>query len=239
MCLERWTEEWLPQAENRINYSFRSRDRLREALTHRSYTQANQAEPNYERLEFLGDALLELVVSEELLSRFPEMDEGDLTRMRATVVSREHLFILAQRIGLGDLLRLGKGEEKTGGREKKAILADVFESLAGAIYLDGGLDPARDFVLRQLAPDLDGLAAGALPWHDHKSQLQEVLHQQGKTAPIYQVVQEDGPPHERVFTVEVEIEGQAAGLASGSSKKRAEQRAAAGALEEISAEPEM
>jgi len=218
-----------------LGYCFQSGRILEEALTHRSYSQL-EGQRNYERLEFLGDALIELAVSQELMERFPAANEGDLTRMRASLVSRDHLSKLAGRLELGDLILLGKGEEKSRGRGKRTILADVFESVAGAIYLDGGWEEARYFLLRHLGADLDRFDSGLFQCRDPKSRLQETLHSLGKTSPVYRVVEEAGPAHERVFKVEVQIDGEGAGQASGSSKKKAEQRAAAGALEELGKE---
>lgn len=234
-----WSDEssWLHDAQTQIGYRFRNLSYLEAALTHRSWDSSSGG-INYERLEFLGDALLELAASEQLLSRFPEINEGDLTRMRARLVSREHLASLSRQLDLGRFLRLGNGEEKSGGRQKKAILADVFESVSGAIYLDGGLDPARNFLLEHLNPDLDRLERGEIEWKDHKSQLQEALHSQGKPAPAYRVVQESGPAHQKSFQVEVRIGNKTVGTASGPSKKKAEQLAAAGALVKLSQDSE-
>ena len=227
--------QWLQRAELKLGYRFQSASFLEEALTHRSYSQL-EGQLNYERLEFLGDALIELVVSHKLMERFPAANEGDLTRMRASLVSRDHLSKVASQLELGDLILLGKGEEKSLGRGKRTILADVFESVAGAIYLDGGLEQGRRFLLCHLGADLDRFDSGLFHCRDHKSRLQETLHSLGKKPPVYRVIDEIGPPHERVFKVEVQIDGAGAGQASGHSKKRAEQRAAAGALEELGKE---
>ena len=228
---------WLQTAESRLGYTFKSASILEESLTHRSYSQL-EGQRNYERLEFLGDALLELVVSQELLERFPAANEGDLTRMRASLVSRDHLSQLASHLEFGDLILLGRGEEKSQGRGKRTILADVFESVAGAIFLDGGLEAGRQFLLRHLESDLVRFDSGKFQWRDHKSRLQEILHSLGKAAPVYRVVEEAGPPHERIFKIEVQIDGRAEGRASGRSKKKAEQRAAAEALQELQEEEE-
>ena len=187
-------------------------------------------------LEFLGDAVLSLVTSEELFQRFPQFREGELSKIRAHVVSERHLIRVAQQLELGDYLRLGRGEEKSGGRSKTALLVDALEAILAAIYLDGGMEPAREFILQRiLGPELERMEqeGGTLPMTDFKSALQEALQGLGMPQPNYVLVQEAGPEHRKTFTVEVRLDGKKnedrtgfVGRAEGSTKKTAEQDAA-------------
>lgn len=201
---------------------------------------SHPSEADNERLEFLGDAVLGLVTSEELVARFPELHEGQLSKMRAHLVSQHHLVTVAEQLQLGSYLRLGRGEEKSGGRSKAALLSDALEAVIGAMYLDGGLDVVRPFVKGTiLAVELDARAAAGqtLAVSDYKSALQEIAHALGRVQPSYVLVEEEGPPHKKTFTVEVRVHrgtkrGRAeyVARAKGATKKMAEQNAARDAL---------
>ncbi len=222
--------------EKRLGHRFKRAELLALALTHRSFAneQANEQGPaeNYERLEFLGDAVLGLVASEWLYQRFPELPEGELSKLKAHAVSKSALAPYAEQLGLGAALRLGVGEERSGGRSKVSLLADSLEALFGAVFLDGGLAPAREVVLPMLEAALaDGPGersrAGA---GDSKTRLQELAQGRGWPLPEYRLIGEAGPDHSKVFTVECWVAGAATGRGEGASKKAAEQRAAADAL---------
>lgn len=201
-----------------------------------------------EQLEFLGDAILALVTSEELFQRFPQFREGELSKLRAHVVSERHLIRVAQRLELGHYLRLGRGEEKSGGRSKTALLVDALEAILAAIYLDGGMEPVREFIVREiLAPELERMEreGGTLPMTDFKSALQETLQGLGMAQPSYVLVQEAGPEHSKTFTVEVRLsnkngEGRTefVGRAQGTTKKTAEQDAARQLLSHLASRPQ-
>jgi len=182
-----------------------------------------------EKLEFLGDAVLTMIVSEALLEGFPDWREGQLSKARASLVNAGALAEVARRIGLGAHLRLGRGEEKTGGREKSAILADAYEAVVAAVYLDGGLEPARRVIERTLLAEAmrqDALAGGLLGRPDDKSELQELLQGRGWPAAKYRVLKETGPDHKKFFKVEAAITGHASALGTGFTKKEAQQAAA-------------
>jgi len=201
---------------------------LEEALTHKSYSHERAglpAPPHNEKLEFLGDSILGLVVCEYLYAYFPKLDEGGLSKIKSVVVSAHFLSEKAKAIGLGPVLRLGKGEEKSGGRERPALLADAMESLIGAVYLCGGLDAARTFILSLLEKDLQQAQKGHLA-QDYKTLLQEHFQRTQKTAPQYHVVREWGPDHNRSFEVECTLGGKILSKGTGKSKKEAEQDAA-------------
>ncbi|MEA3543918.1 MAG: ribonuclease III, partial [Thermodesulfobacteriota bacterium] len=204
---------------------------LLQALTHKSFSN-EQAEfvPHNERLEFLGDAVLELVVSDWVFCHYPNIPEGGLTRIRAEVVSEKGLAEIARQLQLGLGLRLGKGEQKSGGSEKSSLLADVLEALLGAIYRDGGFVPVSlviDKIFRAMIEKSALLRYGS----DYKTCLQERLQAQHGTLPEYLLAQVSGPDHERIFSMEVYFSGELLGKGSGSSKKSAEQKAAAAALD--------
>jgi len=182
-------------------------------------------------MEFLGDTILGFLISEHLFLSQPSRSEGELSKIRSFLVSANHLASLSQELDLGAFLRLGHGEEKTGGREKKALLADLFESLIAAIYLDGGFEPTRRFVFSRFSSRLEEIAEEQLDFQDSKSLLQEQLHARGFTEPAYRVVEELGPDHSKQFVVEVHIGDKHLATASGKSKKEAQQRAAEKALE--------
>jgi len=201
---------------------------LDEALTHKSFAHERAglpAPPHNEKLEFLGDSVLGLVVCDYLYACFPTADEGELSKIKSVVVSAQFLSAKAKAIDLGSALRLGKGEEKSGGRERPALLADAIEALIGAVYLCGGLEAARTFILSMLEKDLQASRSGHLS-RDYKTLLQEHFQRTKKQAPRYQVVREWGPDHNRSFEVECSLDGQVLSKGSGKSKKEAEQSAA-------------
>ncbi|MFW0861463.1 MAG: ribonuclease III [Dethiobacter sp.] len=198
-----------------------------QALTHSSFAHEHNLGSNAhnERLEFLGDAVLELAVSESLYLRFPDFPEGKLTRFRAVLVCEESLSLLANQLCLGACLRLGKGEAASGGRQRPSLLADAFEALLGAVHLDLGFDTVRKVIEKQFAPLLDSLANGCLR-HDYKTMMQEYCQAAFSTTPEYQIVSEHGPDHSKIFVAQLVLHGKVLGEGSGRSKKEAEQEAA-------------
>jgi ribonuclease-3 len=207
--------------------------RLREvALTHRSFAFENGLDVTNERLEFLGDSVLGLVVTDMAFEAFPTMPEGELAKLRAAVVNAQALAEVARSLSLGDLVRLGKGEEQSGGRDKASILADALEAVFGAVYLDLGLDEARRLIERLFRPLMDAYSRGEGE-RDHKTILQELSSRELRTMPEYRL-EERGPDHEKEFTAIVLLDGEAMGTGVGKSKKEAEQRAARQALDRIS-----
>jgi ribonuclease-3 len=230
------TEDERGELEAILGHRFERPERLERALTHRSHRQNSNGTDN-ERLEFLGDRVLGLVVSEVLCRSFPDWDAGKLSKGLARLVSASSVHSAARRLKLGGHLRLGPGEEKTGGREKKRLLADAYEAILGAIYLDAGLEAAADFLRRTLLePALSGHVEG-LERPDHKSALQEWLQERGRGHVEYRVRKESGPEHQKIFEVEVWHAGQKLSVSEGRSKKEAEQSAARLALETIEATP--
>jgi ribonuclease-3 len=229
----------IAELESLLGHQFRDPQRLHQALMHSSRVperaEHEPAESN-EKLEFLGDAVLELVVSEELVREFPDWSEGQLSKSRARLVNATAISLAAQRLDLGRYLRLGRGEEKTGGRTKPALLADAYEALIAAIYLDGGLEAARGFVRRSLVEGAIAVEAERLGHTDHKSALQEFLQSRGMAPGTYHVIAETGPDHQKTFQVEVRISGQAPAMGTGRTKKEAEQSAAIAALIQLGAE---
>ena len=213
-----------------LGYRFRDPNRLEEALTHRSYVNEFRgvSSRDNERLEFLGDAVLDLIVSEALMERHPDAREGELSKLRARMVSEVALARVAERMGLGSALRLGRGEEMSGGRRKASVLADGLEALIAAIYLDGTYEDARRVVLGFI--EFPGRMDA-----DAKTELQQRVQERLKKTPRYRLVEETGPAHDKTFVVEVMLEGDALERGVGRSKKEAEQRAAANALVELDA----
>lgn len=215
---------------------------LHRALSHRSWCAEHPGELSNERLEFLGDAVLGVVITDHLFSTFPDRPEGWLSPARATLVRGGTLAEVARELRLGDRVLLGKGEEQSGGREKASILADVFEAIVGAIYAGHGFEAARSFVLTAMADRLATIGELEEPLariarHDHKSRLHEHCARAGKSAPDYAWV-EDGPEHAKTFTVTVSVDGEVVGRGMGRSKKQAEQHAAQMALDSINTESE-
>jgi ribonuclease-3 len=220
------------ELQQRISYAFRDAGLLERALTHKSFANENRLSENNERMEFLGDAVLDLVVSEQLMAAWPDASEGRLSRLRAGVVSEQSLSSVARAIGLGAFLRLGRGEEQTGGRNKDSLLANALEALVASLYLDGGISEADSFVRRHFAERFSMLQDAGGPT-DHKTALQEICQERLKALPEYRITSEDGPDHEKRFTVELTVQGAFAGRGTGRSKKEAEQMAAKEALEKL------
>jgi ribonuclease-3 len=217
--------------EEHIGYKFRNPLLLAEALTHPSVAHESQRKHfDNQRLEFLGDAVLQLVITERLYRHFGEQAEGGLTKLRSRLVSRDTLTTYAAAIDLGKYLMMGRGEEASGGRERTSTLADAFEALIGAIYLDSDLDMARRFVLAQARADLEQIAAEPVDINP-KGELQELLQSISPNSPVYETVSESGPEHEKTFIVRVVWEGNVLGEGNGRSKKQAETAAAEDALE--------
>ena len=228
----------LDEAQQLIGYTFRDVRLLDEALTHTSYVNEfkDQGSKDNERLEFLGDAVLALVISEHVADVCPDLAEGALSKLRSHLVSEVSLSRAARRLDLGKLLRLGRGEERTQGRDKESILANTLEAVLAAVYRDGGLDAARSFVLNAFAQELAEVAsrdAGGGLSGDYKTQLQEWCQQRHDCVPQYVTAKESGPDHQKTFEVRVIVQGKALGRGTGRSKKEAEQAAAQEALEAV------
>lgn len=216
--------------EKAIDYNFKNKKLLIEALSHSSYANENKRNrKSNERLEFLGDSVLSIVVSQYLFEHFSHFPEGDLTKIRASLVCEKSLHIFAKKIELGEHLLLGKGEENTGGRERASILADAFEALIAAIFLDGGLEAARTHILRFIPDDINSSRNAA--FNDYKTILQEVIQQNPEEKVEYVMVEQTGPDHNKAFTVNVCLNTNVIGVGTGRSKKEAEQMAAREALE--------
>jgi ribonuclease-3 len=222
------------ELEERLALKFKNRDLLRQALVHTSYLNENPGigMGSNERLEFLGDAALGVVVAHQLYTDYPSVDEGKLTELRAHLVRRDTLARAAARFELGEYLQLGRGEEAAGGRRRPTNLARAYEALVGAIFLDGGIARVRAFVRRSLRPELEALAASGMP-HDPKSRLQEIIQSRWQTTPSYRLLKTEGPDHARRFTVQVLVSGKPLGVGEGRSKQMAEKEAAEQALKEI------
>lgn len=214
---------------NSLKKSFKNKDLFDHALTHRSWVNEHKGvRTNNERLEFLGDAILEFVVSVELYEKFPDKEEGYLTALRANLVNTVALSEVAKKLKLGEAIYLSKGEEDGGGRINQSLLADTVEAIIGAIYMDVGLVGAEKFIKENLLTDVETRAAQ--PLKDAKSRLQEYVQSKGFSAPRYQVIEESGPDHNKKFVVEVAVSGKAWGQGEGKSKSAAEQEAASKAL---------
>ena len=216
------------ELEDKIGYQFKDKQLLEQALTHSSYANERKINPkdHYERLEFLGDAVLELVSSDFLFRTYTTLPEGKLTKMRASIVCEQALASRAADIGLADFMLLGKGEEATGGRKRESIISDVMEAVIGAIYLDGGLKEAENYIKRIVIPCLDEQQI----IYDSKTLLQEYAQGVLKKGYYYEVVGESGPEHDKLFEVEVKLDGKPVGRGQGKTKKSAEQKAAYTAL---------
>lgn len=214
--------------QNNIGYHFKNTALLSRALTHSSYAnEYNLSAGDNERLEFLGDSVLGFITAEYLFSNHRDFPEGELTKLRAYAVCEKSLFAYAQEIELGKYLKLGKGEERTGGRERPSVLSDAFEAVIAAIYLDGGMDEAKKFVLRFVVPYVEAKPT----FKDYKTALQEVVQQNHGEALEYVLVSESGPDHNKRFEIEVHLNSNVLGRGVGGSKKKAEQNAAKEALE--------
>ncbi len=228
----------IQEIQGKISYFFRKKELLFEALCHESFSFEHKAEnkdelKNNERLEFLGDAVLGLIITHELYEHHPTADEGVLSRMKSYLVSSEHLVRKANELDLGRFILLGKGELASHGRKRHSILADALEALLGAVYLDGGLKEARRIVLKLFGDDIkEGVGSSK----DTKSELQELLQRYHRELPVYRVVSEQGPPHSKTFTVEVSFRGQVLGKGEGPSKQSAGRQAAREALSRLNDE---
>ena len=219
--------------QKNLGYTFRDPDLLETALTHSSYSKEHgEGARSNERLEFLGDAFFDAIIGEELFRIFPDREEGWLSRIRATIVCEKSLAAQARKLELGDFLLLGHGEEKSGGRRRESILADATEALIGAIYLDGGYEAVRQVVLDLFRGVIDDTRRGIFVVYDYKTHLQEVLQARGITDIRYQMTGEEGPDHDKTFTVALYIDGVPSSQGRGKSKKQAEQNAAMKALKE-------
>ncbi len=223
--------------EKRINYVFKDKNTVLTAITHSSYANEKKARKlKYnERIEFLGDSVLGLTISEHLYKKYPELPEGELTVTRSKIVCESSLSRCATDIGLGELLLLGRGEELSGGRTKSSILSDAYESLIGAIYIDGGLEVAKEFIMKHMDDIIKSSMQGKL-FYDYKTQLQEKIQQKGEQQITYTVVDEKGPDHNKIFITQIQINGLVCGQGSGRSKKESEQNAAKDALDKLSAQ---
>ncbi len=212
-----------------IGYRFTEDELLKTALTHSSYAnEVKKGTPYNERLEFLGDSVLSIVVSDYLFLHYKHLPEGELTKLRASLVCERTLCEFARSIELGKYMRFGRGEDASGGRERPSILSDAFEAVIAAIYLDGGIESARDFVLRFIKKQLEGKRSS--PFKDYKTALQEIIQQNKEETVSYCLVEESGPDHDKRFTVEVRLNSNVIGRGTGRSKKDAEQQAAKEAL---------
>ncbi len=233
----------LPDRKNleaRLNLKFKHPQLLKQALIHTSYLNENPGigTGSNERLEFLGDAALGIVVAHQLYAEYPNVDEGKLTELRAHLVRRDTLARAATRFNLGEYLQLGRGEDAAGGRKRPTNLARAYEALVGAIFLDGGLVKARAFIRRSLADEFAKLRQSGMP-HDPKSRLQEVIQSRWQTTPSYKILKTEGPDHARRFTVQVVVGGRVLGTGEGRSKQMAEKAAAQQALKEIDHQQEI
>lgn len=221
----------LNELEDQLKLQFKNKELLRNAFIHRSYLNEHSEEKigNNERLEFLGDAVLSFVVSEYIFEKYPSHPEGDLTNFRASIVNAKILSNIAQELGLGEYLFLSRGEEATGGRSRQYLLANTFEALLGAIYLDLGIDQASEFVKKYLLPRLENIIEKEL-YKDYKSKFQEIAQEQRNVTPLYRIIKEEGPDHEKQFTTAVVIGEEVIAQGYGRSKQEAEQEAAKAAL---------
>ncbi|RBP41134.1 ribonuclease III [Garciella nitratireducens] len=228
------------EIEKKLGYKFKNRNFLYNALTHSSYNNENNIECNFnnERLEFLGDATLELIISEYLYKKFPDLTEGEMTKMRARIVCTDALAQSAFNLELGNMIIMGKGEIMSGGRTRKSIMANTMEAIIGAIYLDGGFNCARDFVLNKLYEIIIDVEKGKIN-KDYKSILQELVQREKYGYLEYQLIKEEGPDHDKKFYVNVIIDNKVIGFGVGKNKKEAEQRAAKEAIDLLNKKDEI
>ena len=226
----------LEEFQNIIGFHFKDTGLLINALTHSSYINENKNRENVikdnERLEFFGDAIIEFYVSEYLFSNFQDTPEGDLTKLRASLVCEQSLAECSRQIDLGSFLNMGKGEEASGGRNRASVISDAFEALTAAIYLDSGRNAAEAFIREHLLSVLDHRTM----FFDAKTRLQETVQQNGTNTLVYQIISEDGPSHDKTFTAAVFLDGEEIGRGTGRSKKNAQQEAAMEALNRLAAE---
>lgn len=219
----------MKELEEKLGYSFKNKNLLFSALTHTSYVnESRDGIPSYERLEFLGDSVLSIIVSEYIYKRFNNLPEGELTKMRASLVCEKSLCAFSRQLEIGKYLRLGKGEDKGGGRERDSILADVFEAILAAIYLDGGFEKAKNHAMRFITDELEHTDDEV--FKDYKTALQEIIQRNPEESVTYILTNETGPDHNKLFEVEVRLNSNTIGKGKGKSKKQAEQFAAKEAL---------
>ncbi|TCK98312.1 ribonuclease-3 [Natranaerovirga hydrolytica] len=225
------TDKQIKAFENKINYKFQNKQLLRQALTHSSFSNERKMSKleNNERIEFLGDAVLELVTSHFLFENYPKLPEGELTKLRASIVCEPTLSECAKDLQLGQYILLGKGEELSGGRARNSVLSDVLEAVIGAIYLDSGLDEVRTFIKNIILTDIENKKL----FYDSKTVLQEIIQQNSQVPLQYRLIEEKGPDHNKEFVVEVIFEEKVLGIGKGRSKKMAEQEAAYKAIKSI------
>lgn len=224
----------LEELENRINYKFNDRKLLETAVTHSSYVKEHgNREKSNERLEFLGDAFFDAIIGEKLFLLFSNKEEGFLSQMRATLVCENSLAKQAQALGIGEFMKLGKGEDRNGGRTRKSILADALEAIMGAIYLDGGFEEVKRVVLEIFDGAVSEVESGKILNVDHKTALQEKLQRNGNVDIKYEVIDQVGPDHDKTFTVQLIIDGEPMTIGVGKSKKKAEQQAAGKMMEKL------
>lgn len=217
--------------EEKIGYTFQNKELLKKALTHTSYAYENNLESN-EKLEFLGDSILEFISSKYLYENYPELKEGEMTKVRATVVCEKSLYKVAKLHNFSDFLHLGRSERKTGGKERPAILADSVEAVIAAIYLDGGMEEAEKFIIQSLRKDI-AIATKHVGDKDYKTVLQEKLQEHGDVKIEYELMKEKGPDHNKSFEVQVSCDGKKLAKGQGKSKKEAQMKAAQKALEKL------
>ena len=217
--------------EEKIGYTFQNKELLKKALTHTSYAYENNIESN-EKLEFLGDSILEFVSSKYLYENYPELKEGEMTKVRATVVCEKSLHKVAKMHDFSDFLYLGRSERKMGGQERPAILADSVEAVIAAIYLDGGIEQAEKFIIQSLKEDIE-IATKHVGDKDYKTVLQEKLQEHGDVKIEYEIIKEEGPDHNKSFEVQVSCDGKKLAKGQGRSKKEAQMNAAQKALEKL------
>jgi ribonuclease III len=224
----------IDELEKIINYYFKNKQNIILALTHSSYANENKTEKlrSNERLEFLGDSILSLAISEKIYKNYTNLAEGDMTKLRASIVCEQSLVKCANNINLGKFIMLGKGEVITGGRYRKSILSDAFESLIGAIYIDDGFESARDFIYEHMKTLIDFSIKGMI-FIDYKTQLQEFIQKNNLNKIEYKIIKENGPDHNKIFVSQASVNNEVIGVGEGKSKKEAEQNAAKDALSKM------
>lgn len=221
----------MDNAERKIGYEYKNKELLTRALTHSSYANESHTRDN-ERLEFLGDSVLSIIVSDYIFNRMKDVDEGDLTKFRATLVCEQSLAEIAEKISLNELVFLGKGEERTGGRKRPSVISDAFEAVLASIYLDAGFEKARSWLLDLMQDRIEKVLKGEY-YSDYKTTLQEIVQRDGRSSVSYRTIAEEGKEHDKLFTVQVIINGEPKNTATGHSKKMAEQAAAKAAIADI------
>ncbi len=234
MSISREEKKKFKEFEKRLGYGFKKREHLKRALTHKSFANEQHLPPteHNERYEYLGDAVLELSVSHLLMEQFPTHPEGELSKLRAAIVNEEQLASMARALRIGDYLYLGKGEDRTGGREKPSLLSDAFEAVLGGVYMDRGFDKANGVVRKQFTKVLKEVGGTGF-MKDYKTRLQEISQGRFRVMPRYRLVSSTGPDHRKTFEINLYIKEELVGVGHGASKKAAEQDAARQALEKI------